>query len=455
MFAPRGWLQGRGNQATYRTILGSGEFSSPWYRLVNMTGSEKFTDPLWHYITRGWQRGCDPSPRFDSSFYLAWNGDVRGAGVNPFDHYLSYGRAEGRPALQPLSDWRPVTMKSLEPLRFYTAPQPAKGRLTLVLDAHTPNRWRGDVAFLILCGAWMAEGTHKTLRVLAREGSPDIPDLSLDTFVWPGGVAKPDITRVPAGREYSDIEKHADELFVATSWSSAHTLHQAQGGTHLSYLVIDDEPAHLPEGEAKHLARSARSLPGVTYVTTHAMAEGSTTPSAAIAPNGLSSFLQSGHSEDSPRVVVWGGVSPDASFVRLALQGVERAIYSGVIDPERTPIVVAGGMSESLLLVGTHQVSPLTSASLEEELGQIASSHVVIALTGHQGEHPVATFARAKATPVVGAHAGELTPETLAQAITEALSHAPSPSRSRSTLDSQEQKKVLEKFATQCGKSFS
>jgi hypothetical protein len=148
-------------------------------------------------------------------------------------------------------------------------------------------------------------------------------------------------------------------------------------------------------------------------------------------------------------------MSPDASFVRLALQGVERAIYSGVIDPLRTPIVVAGGMSESLLLLGTHQVSPLTSASLEEELGQIASSHVVIALTGHQGEHPVATFARAKATPVVGAHAGELTPETLAQAITEALSHAPSPLRSRSTVDSQEQKKALEKFATQCGKSFS
>jgi len=51
---------------------------------------------LKHYLYEGWQRGFDPSLEFSTRRYLQAYGDVAKAGVNPFRHYLEYGRAEGR-----------------------------------------------------------------------------------------------------------------------------------------------------------------------------------------------------------------------------------------------------------------------------------------------------------------------------------------------------------------------
>lgn len=49
-----------------------------------------------HYNTFGWVEGSDPNANFDTSYYLAQNTDVAAAGVNPFQHFLSFGSAEGR-----------------------------------------------------------------------------------------------------------------------------------------------------------------------------------------------------------------------------------------------------------------------------------------------------------------------------------------------------------------------
>ena len=53
-------------------------------------------DPLTHFETYGWKQGRDPSPDFDVELYLAHNPDVKASGMNPLDHYLLYGKAEGR-----------------------------------------------------------------------------------------------------------------------------------------------------------------------------------------------------------------------------------------------------------------------------------------------------------------------------------------------------------------------
>lgn len=57
-----------------------------------------FTDPqlLVHYCVFGWREGRDPSPEFSSSRYLKAYPDVAAAQINPFTHYLSKGRKEGR-----------------------------------------------------------------------------------------------------------------------------------------------------------------------------------------------------------------------------------------------------------------------------------------------------------------------------------------------------------------------
>ncbi|MBK3426722.1 hypothetical protein HPY25_33150, partial [Methylobacterium sp. IIF4SW-B5] len=45
-----------------------------------------------------WKEGRDPSKAFDTTAYLAANGDVARAKVDPMLHYLQYGALEGRAA---------------------------------------------------------------------------------------------------------------------------------------------------------------------------------------------------------------------------------------------------------------------------------------------------------------------------------------------------------------------
>lgn len=56
-------------------------------------------NPALHYLRSGGFEGRNPSPKFDSSFYLQANPDVSQLGMNPLWHYLQYGQLEGR---QPL-----------------------------------------------------------------------------------------------------------------------------------------------------------------------------------------------------------------------------------------------------------------------------------------------------------------------------------------------------------------
>ncbi len=51
-----------------------------------------------HYAQWGWTEGRDPSSYFSTHTYLDVNQDVALAGMNPLDHYLLYGFAEGRTA---------------------------------------------------------------------------------------------------------------------------------------------------------------------------------------------------------------------------------------------------------------------------------------------------------------------------------------------------------------------
>ena len=65
------------------------------YRDVAQAG----INPLNHYDTYGWKEGRDPARDFDSSAYLQANADVAQAGLNPLQHYLQYGLVENRTVL--------------------------------------------------------------------------------------------------------------------------------------------------------------------------------------------------------------------------------------------------------------------------------------------------------------------------------------------------------------------
>jgi len=54
------------------------------------------THPAAHYAAFGWREGRDPTPWFSTTAYLKTHPDVAAAGVNPFHHFLTSGRREGR-----------------------------------------------------------------------------------------------------------------------------------------------------------------------------------------------------------------------------------------------------------------------------------------------------------------------------------------------------------------------
>lgn len=53
-------------------------------------------DPTLHYLSFGVDAGLDPHPRFETLWYLEAHEDVARARLNPLQHYLRHGAAEGR-----------------------------------------------------------------------------------------------------------------------------------------------------------------------------------------------------------------------------------------------------------------------------------------------------------------------------------------------------------------------
>ncbi|TIX37786.1 MAG: hypothetical protein E5V40_21270, partial [Mesorhizobium sp.] len=49
-----------------------------------------------HYIKHGAADALDPGPNFDTQYYLATYPDAAAASTNPLDHYIRFGRIEGR-----------------------------------------------------------------------------------------------------------------------------------------------------------------------------------------------------------------------------------------------------------------------------------------------------------------------------------------------------------------------
>ena len=86
-------------------------FDANWYRQRYPDVAEAGIDPLEHYLREGAAEGRNPSPFFDTNWYLAQNPDIDDSGVNPLVHYVAHGAQEGRtpvPSTQDLlSKWQP------------------------------------------------------------------------------------------------------------------------------------------------------------------------------------------------------------------------------------------------------------------------------------------------------------------------------------------------------------
>jgi GT2 family glycosyltransferase len=74
----------------------SGLFDPDYYLSQYQDVKSAGVDPLQHYLTNGWIEDRNPSTCFNTEYYLDRNPDVRRVGMNPILHFIKYGRGEGR-----------------------------------------------------------------------------------------------------------------------------------------------------------------------------------------------------------------------------------------------------------------------------------------------------------------------------------------------------------------------
>jgi Leishmanolysin/Bacterial pre-peptidase C-terminal domain len=78
------------------TGITSNGFDPAFYLAHNPDVAAAGIDPYQHYLTYGWKEGRDPNAYFSTLGYLNDNRDVKTAGLNPLLHYDAYGWREFR-----------------------------------------------------------------------------------------------------------------------------------------------------------------------------------------------------------------------------------------------------------------------------------------------------------------------------------------------------------------------
>jgi len=191
---------------------------------------------------------------------------------------------------------------------------------------------------------------------------------------------------------------------MATSWSSAHSLHGSLGGKNVIYLVARDETRSLPSGEARDLAQAALGLKGLKYLVPSHVEPKHLWPEKELRETvfheksvNLGFFVKKSMELEnhSPSVVIWAGDNPTTSRVRKILSTLESVMSQEKIDPELNSLALAGDTAERLLLLGTYPVSALHPQTVEAEITLISSNPLIIACDSTNTSHPVADSARA------------------------------------------------------------
>ena len=99
-YSTHGQAEGRRRHAprpvSAEEMLISEVFDPDWYRVAYPDVAASGLDPLEHYLTFGAAEGRNPCVLFDTRWYVETYPDVAESGMNPLKHYIEHGAAEGR-----------------------------------------------------------------------------------------------------------------------------------------------------------------------------------------------------------------------------------------------------------------------------------------------------------------------------------------------------------------------
>jgi hypothetical protein len=237
MFAPRGWLSRPLARRIYRTIDPSELFDRGWYRSQQMQGVAKLSDPLWHFLAHGRKRHLDPSPMFDTEHYLSTNPDVRDSNLNPLFHYLEYGIGERRQPLRSAQETFDWLFPDAAELPTYLVPHIGTPRLTVLIDRRALERSDVSISEILVSAGALAKKNSRALRVISVLSNNEKLMETLGELHLSATALELDVVTAPAHRETTHYDIHEDEVFLATSWTSASALRFAGAAANLWCLA--------------------------------------------------------------------------------------------------------------------------------------------------------------------------------------------------------------------------
>jgi len=128
-------------------------FDTAYYLAHNPDGAAAGVDPYQHFMTYGWREGRNPDAMFDLAYYARQNPDVAAAGVNLLSHFEQYGWKEGRDpslafsAFKYLTAYPDVRVTNLDPLLHYEQHGRNEGRTAFLTGGTAPADLLVDPAY--------------------------------------------------------------------------------------------------------------------------------------------------------------------------------------------------------------------------------------------------------------------------------------------------------------------
>lgn len=108
-------------------------FDASYYLTNNPDVAAAGVDPYQHYLDHGAAEGRNPNAYFDTKYYLTQNPDVAASGMNPLLHFANYGYKEGRDPSLLFSDSKYVAANpsaaGSDPLQQFEQQLPASSSL--------------------------------------------------------------------------------------------------------------------------------------------------------------------------------------------------------------------------------------------------------------------------------------------------------------------------------------
>ena len=380
-------------------IRHSDVFDASWYRRQSL-GARVSLDPVVHYLFWGWKQGLNPSPAFDTRFYIERYRDVRESRANPLKHYMIHGRDEGRLATRSGRIFRDTLFPEYSPLPLFGAPAGDTRRLTVVIDDHTPKLL--GVGFMPLLGlaCHSAKAAGWTLRILIRSHTITTSEVSSAlNAVASGERPVVDISRREPGPT-DDVDSSDQEVWWASSASSLESLRHFVPHSSLWWVMGADEVSRASSGEHREVATR---LLGERSLRIIALGD----QVASVLPKTRVSYTVSvlpqlvGHSPvKKPGKTLGVVLCPDQaeSLASTSTEVIEYTLTHQLLDPKVWKLKLIGLDWEPLTLSGSVVVEQTAPAASEEWSLALASVDALVVVQAGT-EHP--WLARQASVPVV------------------------------------------------------